>query len=105
MRLYLEGSTQPTIPRSLARDKAAYFEHGCADRGGRDGVGSGSRLFELNVHLWQYGRPQPRTMSIQERLYRQAARFKLVAKRRTGKRARRDEEVIPSDSPPLRPLP
>ena len=68
MRLYLEGSVQPTIPHSLAGDKAAYFEYGCADRAGRDGIGSGSRLFEINVHLWQYGRPQPRTMSVQERL-------------------------------------
>ena len=95
MRLYLEGSTQPTIPRSLARDKAAYFEHGCADRAGHDGVGSGSRLFELNVHLWQYGRPQPRTMTIQERLDRQAARgMQAAAKRRARKRTRRDPEVI-----------
>ena len=107
MRLYLEGSTQPSIPRSLARDKAAYFEHGCADRGGRDGVGSGSRLFELNVHLWQYGRLQPRTMSIQERMDRRAARCELAAKRRRGKRARQQSqvEVTPSDSPPLLPVP
>jgi hypothetical protein len=70
MRLYLAESVQPTIPHSLAGDKDPYFEHGCADRAGRSGIGSGSRLFEINVHLWQYGRPQPRTMSVQERPFR-----------------------------------
>ena len=90
MKLYLEGSKQPTIPRSLARDQGFYFEHGCADRAGQDG--SGSRLFELNVHLWQYGRPQPRTMSIQQRLVRKAARLASRSqRRRAAKRARQDE--------------
>ena len=41
MRLYLAGSVQPTIPHSLAGDKDPYFEHGCADRAGRSGIGSG----------------------------------------------------------------
>ena len=53
MKLYLEGSTQPTIPRLLARDHGAYFEHGCADRAGQDG--SGSRLFELPLPGQQHG--------------------------------------------------
>ena len=85
MKLYLEGSTQPTIPRLLARDHGAYFEHGCADRAGQDG--SCSRLFELNVHLWQYGRPQPRTMSIQQRLVRKAARLASRSQRRRAAKA------------------
>ena len=73
MPVYLEGSTHPTIPHSLSRDKHTFFEHGCADRAGQDGLGSGSHLFEFNVHMWQYGRPQPRTMSVQQRLARKAA--------------------------------
>ena len=81
MRLYLAGSVQPTIPHSLAVDKDPYFEHGCADRAGRSGIGSGSRLFEINVQLWKYGRPQPRTMSVQERLDRKAARMTCRAPR------------------------
>ena len=43
MRLYLQGSTEPTIPHSFARDKELYFEHGCADRAGRGNVDTGSR--------------------------------------------------------------
>lgn len=109
MRLYLAGSAQPTIPHSLAGDKRPYFEHGCADRAGRSGIGSGSRLFELNVHLWQYGRPQPRTMSVQERLDRKEARLRVSHEKRKetmarNKRSRQDAEVIrplpPSKPPP-----
>jgi hypothetical protein len=55
--MYLAESVQPTIPHSLAGDKDLCFEHGCADRAGRSGIGSGSRLFEINVHLWQYVSP------------------------------------------------
>ena len=111
MRLYLAGSAQPTIPHSLAGDKRPYFEHGCADRAGRSGIGSGSRLFELNVHLWQYGRPQPRTMSVQERLDRKAARMTATCEQRKetrarNKRSRQDQEVTPPpiETPP-RPSP
>jgi hypothetical protein len=59
MRLYLAESVQPTIPHwhSLAGDKDPCSKHGCADRAGRSGIGLGSRLFEINVHLWQYVSP------------------------------------------------
>ena len=40
MKLYLEGSTQATILRSLVRNQGAYFEHGCADSAGQDGSGT-----------------------------------------------------------------
>jgi hypothetical protein len=106
MRLYLEG-VQPTIPHSLAGDKAAYFEYGCTDLAGRDGIGSGSRLFEINVHLWQYGRPQPRTMSVQERLDRKEARQTVTNKKRKKTRARnkRSLQDEPSDEEVIGPLP
>jgi hypothetical protein len=63
MKAYLGGSDSPTIPSSLAHQKNAYFRHGHAHRAGRQH--EGSRLFMLNVHMWQYGRPQPRTISVQ----------------------------------------
>ena len=91
MRLYLEGSTEPTIPHSYTRDKDAYFKRGSADRAGKDNVGTGSLLFELNVHLWQYGRPSPRTMTVSERWERQEKRFADAAARRGRKRARDSE--------------
>jgi hypothetical protein len=103
MRLYLAGSEHPTIPHSLAGDRAAYFEYGCADRAGRSGIGSGSRLFEINVHLWQYGRPQPRTMSVQERLDRKAARMTVLGAKR--KEARALDKRSSQDAEVIRPLP
>jgi hypothetical protein len=103
MRLYLEGSNEPTIPHSYAPDKDAYFRRGRADRAGKDNVGTGSLLFELNVHLWQYGRPKPRTMTVRERWERQEKRFAAAAAARR-KRAR-DSEAVPDSEvivkPPL----
>jgi hypothetical protein len=49
----------------MAQQQQAFFRHGHADRPGTED--GGSRLFMLNVHMWQYGRPQPRTLSVQER--------------------------------------
>ena len=65
MKAFLCGSSSPTIPCQFARWKQLYFKHGHADRNGVEG--GGSPLFMLNVHMWQFGRPQPRTMSVQER--------------------------------------
>ena len=65
MKVFLEGSNSPTIPSSLAQQKNTYFLRGHANRAGAE-VG-GSQLFMLNVHMWEYGRPQPRTMSVEER--------------------------------------
>jgi hypothetical protein len=65
MKTYLGGSDSPTIPSSLANHKNAYFHHGNADRPGKQE--GGSRFFTLNVHMWQYGQPQPRTLSVEER--------------------------------------
>ena len=79
MRCYLAGSSAPTIPHSMARERK-WFKYGVADRAGH--VGSGSKVFELNVHLWEFGRPQPRTMTVRERLERvEQAKAAAAAKR------------------------
>jgi len=39
---------------------------GTADQ--RGSGGTGSTLFEINVHIWPFGRPQPQTMSVSDRL-------------------------------------
>ena len=65
MKAYLRGSMSPTIPASFAPQKQAHFKHGHSDRNGQQG--GGSPLFMLNVHMWQFGRPQPRTISVQQR--------------------------------------
>ena len=65
MKAYLSGSMSPTIPESFAPQKQAHFKHGHSDHNG--GGGGRSPLFMLNVHIWQFGRPQPRTISVQQR--------------------------------------
>ena len=80
MPCHLAGSSAPTIPHSMARERSRWFKHGSADRAGH--VGSGSKVFELNVHLWEFGRPQPRTLTVRERMERVAkAKAAAVAKR------------------------
>jgi hypothetical protein len=65
MKAFLCGSSLPMIPYQLARFKNLYFKHGNADQ--NEVEGCGSPLFMLNVHMWQFRRPQPRTISVQER--------------------------------------
>ena len=55
MGLFLEGSSASTIPFSLSQYKDRYFKYGAADRRGSEGTGSS--LFEVNMHIWQFGRP------------------------------------------------
>ena len=96
MKAYLEGSDSPTIPSSLARHNHVYFRHGHADRAG-SGKGTGSRLFMLNVHMWQYGRPQPRTISIEER-HAKLARTRQVA----GQKRERRKDLLQDRSARIR---
>ncbi len=84
MKTCLGGSDSPTIPSSLANRKKAYFRHGHADRPGRQE--GGSRLFTLDVHMWQYGRPQPRTLSVEERHARLAKARQSSGKRRESRK-------------------
>jgi hypothetical protein len=86
MKVYLEGSDSPTIPSSLARFKQPYFRHGHADRASSS-KGTGSRLFMLNVHMWQYGRPQPRTISVEERHAKLAKARQVSGQKRERRKA------------------
>ena len=78
MRTFLEGSSASTIPFPLSQFKDRSFNYGAAGT-----EGTASSLFEVNVHIWQFGRPhcqwQPRTMSVSERLAAAVAR-KTAAK-------------------------
>ena len=85
MKTYLCGSSSPTIPHEFSHHwhKQAYFKYGHADRNGREG--SGRPLLMLDVHLWQFGRPQARTIFVQQRL----ANKELAQKVANQKRAER----------------
>ena len=53
MKCYLDSGDTGTIPSHLAKYRAKYFKHGSADRGSR----LGSKLYELNMFAWKFGRP------------------------------------------------
>jgi hypothetical protein len=58
---YLRGNRTPTIPFSFRGD-SALGRYAVADE--RPDSGSGSKLFELNVWMWKYGRAHPRQVSV-----------------------------------------
>ena len=53
MKCYLNSMNTGTIPSHLAKYKDRYFKYGSADNGGR----LGSKLYELNMFAWKFGRP------------------------------------------------
>jgi hypothetical protein len=58
---FLRGNTAPTIPFSF-RGQRALGRYAMAD--GRPDSGSGSKLYEVNIWMWKYGRAHPRGISV-----------------------------------------
>ncbi len=59
IQCFLRGNTNNTIPYSLL-----YEVPDGAAADSRHNSGTGSRLFEVNVWMWNYGRAFPRKMSV-----------------------------------------
>ena len=57
---FIGGNRHPTIPYRFKDDRR--IGHGSADTQ-RD-RGNGSRLYEVNIWMWRYGRDRPRMVSI-----------------------------------------
>ena len=62
MPCYMGGSDYPTIPHHFAR--SARVRHGRADR--QKGSGDGSKLYEVNMWMWKFGRGHPRPRGVYE---------------------------------------
>ena len=58
---YLKGNTVNTIPHSCR----SQIPRG-APADSRPDNGTGSRLFEIDIWMWKYGRPFPRKFSVEE---------------------------------------
>jgi hypothetical protein len=58
---YLKGNSHNTIPFSLRR----HVPYGAA-ADSRQGSGTGSLLFEVNIWMWRYGRSFPRKVSVMD---------------------------------------
>jgi hypothetical protein len=59
---FIGGNSHPTIPYRFKDDQR--IGHASADTQ-RD-QGNGSRLYEVNIWMWRYGRGRPRMVSIAE---------------------------------------
>ena len=59
---FIDGNTHPTIPYKFMNSRNL----GSASADTQPDRGNGSRLYEVNLWLWRYGRGQPLTMSIDE---------------------------------------
>jgi hypothetical protein len=86
---YMDGNEHPTIPRRFYR--SSRVQHGRADR--HESSGDGSRLYEVNMWMWKFGRgmPRSRTVAETERLRASFAIAKRVLQQKTRKRNRNFE--------------
>ena len=92
---FIDGNTHPTIPYKFKNSRLL----GSASADTQPDRGNGSRLYEVNLWLWRYGRGQPRTMSIdeaeaarQDRVSDARARAEETKKRRREAAAREAAE-------------
>ena len=88
--LFLQGNSTATIPHGM-RNLRSRFPNGRADT--QPDKGDGSRIYEVNNWLWEFGRGMPRRMSVAatERLrsaMRVDARAKAWATRKRNREMR-----------------
>jgi hypothetical protein len=59
---FISGNSHPTIPHSFKDNRGL----GSASADTQRDRGNGSRLYEVNISMWRYGRGHPRMVSIAE---------------------------------------
>ena len=97
MPCYLKGNLHNTIPHSL---RHAVPAGAAADS--RPDSGTGSRLFEVNIWMWRYGRAFPRKISVEDakemrRKRVQEARLKgadTLKRRKLAALARQADQIL-----------
>ena len=95
---FLNCNSTPTIPRSFAGKKASKFPHGQSDTA----TTNGSRLFEVNNFMWQFGRPKGRQISvtdacIERQKMQEMGRSKRLKTRRINQNNQRFAIVLEAD--------
>ena len=86
---FLDGNDTNTIPASKRSEAARHFPFGKCDSSA--GAGDGSKVYEVNMPMWRFGRGKERSMSVSDAEKKRAER--LAAARRQGaetKRRRRE---------------
>lgn len=92
---FVAGNSHPTIPHSFARRGRGALGAAAADT--RQNSGNGSRLYELNVWMWRYGRGQTRKVSVVKAMEARAKRLR-EARARAGVTAKRRRAAAASAS-------
>jgi len=85
MPCYIGGNAHPTLPHRFGNRAGATADSSV-------GRGNGSRLYELNLWMWRYGRGQPRKVSVQDAEQRRRERLTKARKRAVQTLKRRREE-------------
>jgi hypothetical protein len=88
--LFLAGNSTPSIPHKFSKHKGSGFPMGCADSAASDGS-RGSRVFEVNTWLWNFGCGKPRLsgLTVEEIAMRKETVRQDQAKRSAETRRRR----------------
>ena len=90
---FVAGNTQPTIPHGFARGGRAALGAGAADT--RPDSGNGSRLYELNLWMWRYGRGQERKVSVTKAMEARVKRVREARARASATSKRRRTASAP----------
>lgn len=90
MPCFVGGNSNPTIPYSF---RTKNLSGGIADT--RHDKGNGSRLYEVNIWMWRYGRGQERTQSVLKAMQDRVQRVKQARQvaGETLKRRRMEKEA------------
>ena len=92
MPCFLDGNSTNTIPVTK-RTEASAFPYGKCDS--KAHAGDGSKVFEVNMPLWRFGRGKTRSMSVDEaermRSERLAGARRQAAETKRRRRLARDE--------------
>ena len=84
---FIGGNSHPTIPHSFKDDRRL----GSASADTQRDRGNGSRLYEVNIWMWRYGRGRPRMVSIADAESIRAERLSESRTRAAETRKRRSE--------------
>ena len=81
---FVAGNAHPTIPHSL---RGRRLGGGMADK--QPNRGNGSRLYEVNLWMWRYGRGQERKLSVRKCMEARVKRLREARGRAAETRKRR----------------
>ena len=90
MQCFVAGNSTPTLPHRFGDRDGAVADTSA-------GRGNGSRLSELNLWMWRYGRGQPWHVTVAEAEQRRKERTRDARRRAAATLKRRREEREPAN--------